>query len=512
MKHKRKNGIYYTPPALAEYLAEPLVSYCDQTILDPAYGEGSLLLAAEKIYKVKKLGSSIHLHGCDTKPVNGLLQHLSEANLFKVDFFDYPVDRKFQTILMNPPYVRHHIQDEKKINKYRSSHKDLNILNNSSDLWALFLVKAVSHLQKDGNIGAILPWAFLQADYAQPLRKWLAESFGLIEVVALSDKYFEEADERVVVVWLKHFGRVNTTINIAATNNIQSPLKFSQISLTQWLADRVSYTSGISPEEILAQYELEYGFTKFSKHADVKIGVVTGAVDHFVLTREQARMYGIPAQRLIPIITSSDEFPEYLIDGKKNLKLLVSLKEKDHLKFRKFIRLGIEEEYNLRTHSIIREPWYAVKVGKVPDAFFHYRISKIPYLLPNHYEVQCTNAFHRVYFKSLTPTERKWIYVSMLSLPAQLSVELFSKTYGRGILKIEPKSLKNTIIFKGVDVRINRIYKKVVKLLSEDKKEEAMAHATEYICEELSISKILIESSNSLIKSLRKLRRSNELN
>ena len=506
--YKRKNGIYYTPTVLAEFLAEPLISYNEQTILDPAYGEGALLLAAEKIFNKKNIGNSIHLHGCDTKPVNGLLEHLPAANLLKIDFFDYPTEKKFQTILMNPPYVRHHIQNEKRINIYRASHDELKVLNNLSDLWALFLVKATLHLEAGGSIGAILPWAFLQADYSRPLRKLLSENFGAIKAVAFSDKYFEDADERVVIVWLKHYGKQNASIKIAAATNIGSKIEFSQISLDRWLADRVSYSPENATDEILSQYQSRYGFTKFSNHADVKIGVVTGAVNHFILTKQKANEFGIPAHRLVPIITNSDEFPKYILTGKKNLRLLVALKKNDHLKYRKFMQLGTTQGYDLRAHSIRREPWYAVKVGDVPDAFFHYRISKIPYLLPNDNGVQCTNAFHRIYFKGLTPTEKKWIYVSMLSLPSQLSIELNSKTYGRGILKIEPKSLKNSIVLKKNDTCINHIYNTTIKLLSQNKKEEAIVSATEFIYGKIAINKDLIDATNHLIKSLRALRRS----
>lgn len=504
--YKKENGVYYTPSGLAEFLAAPLVNTDEQTILDPAYGEGALLLAAEKIFKGKTIGNGIHLFGCDTKPVNGLLKHLPEANLLKTDFFEFSVEKKFQTILMNPPYVRHHMQNEKKISKYRVLHEGLKVLNNTSDLWALFLVKAVSHLKEGGSIGAILPWAFLQADYSVPLRKYLSENFGLIDVVALSDKYFEDADERVVIIWLKEYGQKNKSINIAASNNILSKIQSSKISLKSWLADRVSCNVGNHPDEILGRYESEFGFTKLSDHADVKIGVVTGAVDHFILSKEEAKEYSIPSHRLIPIITESEQFSKYIIDGKKNLRLLVALKQKDHLKFRKFIQLGITEGYNLRAHSIQRDPWYGVKVGQVADAFFHYRISKIPYLLPNHRGVQCTNTFHRIYFKNLAETEKKWIYVSILSAPAQLALEVNSKTYGRGIMKIEPKSLKNAIVIKRNDVKIDPIYAKVMELLSQDKKEEASNYATEFINSELQIGTDLAITTNNLIRSLRMLR------
>jgi adenine-specific DNA-methyltransferase len=508
--YKKKNGVYYTPSGLAEFLAEPLLQGAAQTIFDPAYGDGALLLAAEKILKERSIGNEVNFFGCDTKPVNGLLKHLPQANLLKSDFFNYPIKEKFQTILMNPPYIRHHIQNETKIKKYRLLHEKLRILDKSSDLWALFLVKAISHLNKGGSIGAILPWAFLQADYSVPLRKYLSEKFGAIDVVTLSDKYFEDADERVVVVWLKQYGHKNETIKIASSSNIHPKIEPTKISLNNWLADRVLSNGGADPKTILARYESEYGFAKLSDHADVKIGVVTGAVDHFILSKEEAKEYRIPRHRLIPIITRPAEFPKYILDGKKNLRLLAALKEKDHLKVGKFIRVGIAEGYHLRAHSTLRDPWYAVKVGQVPHAIFHYRIKKTPYLLPNHEGVQCTNNFHRVYFKNLTPTEMKWIYVSMLSSPAQLSLEVNSKTYGRGILKIEPKSLKNAIVIKKNDHKIDPIYAEVMKFLSEDKKEEAMNCATKFINNELQISADLAHTTESLLKSLRMLRLPNE--
>ena len=51
--HIKSNGIYYTPKKIAEFLVKPLIKRTTQTIFDPAYGEGSLLLAAEKVYKEK---------------------------------------------------------------------------------------------------------------------------------------------------------------------------------------------------------------------------------------------------------------------------------------------------------------------------------------------------------------------------------------------------------------------------------------------------------------------------
>lgn len=114
MKNKRKDGIFYTPPELADYLVKPFSGTGNISILDPAYGDGALLLSAERILHNQQNPVTIEVFGCDTKPVNGLLKHLPEANLQKLDFFDYPTTKKHSLILTNPPYVRHHYQDNKK--------------------------------------------------------------------------------------------------------------------------------------------------------------------------------------------------------------------------------------------------------------------------------------------------------------------------------------------------------------------------------------------------------------
>jgi adenine-specific DNA methylase len=506
MKDRKENGVYYTPRVLAEYLARPLITANSHAILDPSYGEGSLLLAAERIFKQKNGSSEIHLFGCDTKPVNGLLKHLPEANLKEIDFFNFTSDTMFQTILMNPPYVRHQIQDLEKIKKYRILYPELSIINNSADLWAYFLIKSVSHLQKNGNIGAILPWAFLQADYAIPLRKWLADNFRKIKVVALSNKYFERADERVVVIWLKGYGQKNNSIKISASKKIKSRIAFTDLSLDNWCSDKVSYSGVKNIEQILRRYQSEFGFSNFVDHADVKIGVVTGAVDYFIVSKNDAKEIGFKRNHLIPIITSPDGFSNYLKNGEKTLPLLVTLKEKDCNTYSDYIKKGIDGGYHLRSHSQRRKPWYSIKPDKVPDAFFHYRISKTPYLLPNLRKVQCTNSFHRIYFKNINEIEKKWIAVSLLSLPSQLSLETNSKTYGRGILKIEPRALKMTLVVKRNDPIINSVYEHIIFLLSNDQKEKAMQIATEFIYKELDIPKDFERLTDKTLSVLQDLR------
>jgi hypothetical protein len=141
-------------------------------------------------------------------------------------------------------------------------------------------------------------------------------------------------------------------------------------------------------------------------------------------------------------------------------------------------------------------------MGNTPDAFFPYRVSQIPYLVLNEKGVQCTNSIHRIYFKNMSGTEKKWIQISLLSVPGQLSIESNSKVYGSGLLKVEPGSLKKAIAVKNKSKVIDSIYDKISKLLSLQKRSNAMDLATDFIDAELNISSDLSDTAKSLLKEL----------
>jgi len=502
---KRENGIYYTPSVLAEFLAEPLITSDISDVLDPSYGEGALLLAAEKIHKRKERIARIDLYGCDIKPVNGLLKHLPEANLKNIDFFDFSTDNKFELLLMNPPYVRHHYLDGEKLEKSKRRWPILNLVSNSADLWAYFIVKAGEHLRENGNIGAILPWSFLQADYAKDIRLYLNQKFEEIKILCLSDKYFDEADERVVLLWLKKYGKVTKSISIASSKGISDPIEYKDLPIEYWGLKKVPYTAN-SAIELLESFKNDYGFAMFNEYADVRIGVVTAGNKYFIRQKEELKEYGIGKGKLKPILVNSKQLQDYLKNGKKNLKSLVYLSRGDYNPCRKFIVEGIKKGMDKTAHAMNRKPWYQVKIGSVPDAFFPYRMSQTPYLVFNKQRVLCTNSIHKIYFKKLNFTQAKWLQVSLLSDIGQLSLEVNAKTYGKGVLKIEPSSLKSALIYISSDKAINATHAIINNYLKQNKKAEARQVATEFITNYLNIPKAITDELYNAIKEFEVLR------
>jgi hypothetical protein len=488
---KRQNGIYYTPDALAECLAQPLIDGTVRTVFDPAYGQGSLLLAAESVSRKKQIAQRLNLFGCDIHPVNGLLKHLPAANLKEQDFFYYDRGKKFDVILTNPPYVRHQNQIKRDIVGYRNINEELSVLKNSSDLWAYFLVKSVSHLHENGAIGAILPWAFIQADYSKNLRIWLAERFANIKILALNNPYFESADERVVLLWLTGYGMKNKSLTFAFAQGFEDKISYSAITKENWSSNRVIAIADDKSNYVFDQLRKEFDFCTLGSCSKVNIGIVTGANKYFIRDTNYCDNNNFSRDRCIPILTAAKEFSGLIAKGVESLKCLLVLPNLIEEDYRWFINEGLEAEVDQRSHSKFRKPWYQINPGKTPDAFFPYRVEKIPYLLLNNNGVQSTNSVHRIYFKELSNFEKKWIFLSMLSVYGQLSIAVNAKTYGRGMLKIEPGALTQTVVFKNNDRTILGTYNLLMKLLASGDKEKAVEVATNFLNEKLKIPHIL---------------------
>ena len=486
---KKKNGIYYTPDKLAKYLAQPLIDGETIRVFDPAYGEGSLLLAAESVFKDKKLkNSNIELYGCDIHPVNGLLTHLPKANLVESDFFNFKKPVFSNLILTNPPYIKHQSQDKEVIAKYRNEYPELKLLSNSSDLWSYFLVKSVRHLEVGGAIGGIFPWALLQADYAVPLRQWMANNFKSIRVLALKHEYFSDTQERVVLVWLKGFGSPSEHLESSVANNIDENIEYRSVSLDEWTSKKVLFLDKLDIIQLSDKYRRELGFVSFENYANTRIGIVTGANEFFIKERGTAIELGFSQDQMKPILTKVKELPSLIINGGRDLKYLLSISPEDYENHMEFIDQGQLMGLDQRSHCQNRNVWFSIKPKSKPDAFFTYRVSQIPFMILNDSSVYCTNSIHQIYFKEgISENEKKWLVVSLLSVYSQLSLEIVAKTYGRGMLKMEPGSLKEVLVTKGTTKINEDRYRSILLHLSQNNKPKAVLSATELLNIELNI-------------------------
>ena len=226
----KNSGATFTPPLLADFLADKLISHLEISesqrisILDPACGEGELLLSIAN--KVKSTGiSQFQINGYDTNneyldiakfnlseindiSINLLQQDFleSEGTIIEMsDLFHQSNESELADIIIaNPPYVRTQILGAKKAQELA---KRFN-LTGRIDLYYPFLIAMTNVLKEGGLIGVITSNRYLFTKSGESIRKFLLDNYEILEVIDLGDtKLFEAAVLPAIFIGRKKSGR-----------------------------------------------------------------------------------------------------------------------------------------------------------------------------------------------------------------------------------------------------------------------------------------------------------------
>lgn len=231
MKHSRKlakgsrrrktMGAHYTPPRLAEFLADRLVAKLAKKstrtlrILDPACGNGVLLEALLRSLQKARVRADCEVVGVEADPgaiprakstlaafqkvcslvVLADFLELSSRRSGQVELWEpRPVhpefDRTFDLIIANPPYVRTQVLGAEQAQQLAVRYG----LTGRVDLYHAFLVASTETLRPGGLMGIITSNRFLSTIGAGSVRRYLATHYDIEEVIDLGDtKLFEAA-------------------------------------------------------------------------------------------------------------------------------------------------------------------------------------------------------------------------------------------------------------------------------------------------------------------------------
>jgi hypothetical protein len=175
---------------------------------------------------------------------------------------------------------------------------------------------------------------------------------------------------------------------------------------------------------------------------------------------------------------------------------------------KEYIQAGEIKGIQLGYHTKNRETWYSIDISPSPDGFMPYMSKEIPYITHNLSELLSTNSIHQIFYSSeVSDDMKKWIQFSMLSSISQLSIELYGKTYGGGVLKLEPTSAKRILIFTGKGRPFPKnLDKKVNKFLLNGKRRDANNFVDNWMKDNLDFPKKdmkFIKKSYDAIRELR---------
>jgi tRNA1(Val) A37 N6-methylase TrmN6 len=464
---RKGRGAFFTPPELADFLVAWAVRDAGDRVLEPSCGEAAFLAPAAARLVELRGGPGVpaeQLHGVDVHAPSAaeaarlVAQRGGRAAIDVADFFDVPPPddeaARFDAVIGNPPYVRYQqFQGENRAKALRAALACGVRLTRLASSWAAFLVHATRFLKADGRLGLVLPAELLAVSYAAPVRRFLLENLARVRLVLFEELVFPGVLEEVVLLLAEGRGRAPSFEVVQARDLADLP----RLESTAWSGfapvGEEKWTPALLPASAFARYRAIAagpGFEELGDWGSAYLGAVTGNNRYFTLTAEAARAERLPEHDLERISPPGSKhlrglsFPAAEWRRQADAGAAVYLfHPKDGRRSRAAERkiaageaAGVHAAYKCR----VRAPWWRVPLVAAPDLLFTYMDHERPRLVANKAGVRHLNSLYGVRLRA----GRKRLGLDLLPLAALstvtlLGAEVVGRSYGGGLLKLEPR-------------------------------------------------------------------------
>jgi adenine-specific DNA-methyltransferase len=447
-------GQFFTPAPIAEFMAEAVEEIEPETVLDPGVGGGILLRAISP-------GPRLFGLDIDSTAVELAAASLSGDHELAVgDFLDshrWPLsEQRFDAIIANPPYVRHHnlSPEHKLLARHYSARLGLKV-SSLSGSYVYFFLEALLRLREGGRLVFITPTEFLDVRYGQAVKEALLSHCDIDEIVVLEmDKLAFEGvlTTSAITVATKRTsparrprlveGKFNGTVQRGRGIRLQADRAQARVPWSPLLPSRAER---IAP--------LLVGRTaKLGEYCRVRRGIATGDNSFFTLTLEETEHWGIEEQFLVPVVVGSKDLPlegpldaefyeSRIAKGARGLlffchQSIESLRDTNALGYIEYgLQLGLDRRFNCRA----RKPWYGVEKVPPADFFTTYMARNNARIIRNCIGARCMTSLLNVW---VNPGVQPEAMSNSLEDPANaMLLREFGRTYGGGLGKIEPGDL-----------------------------------------------------------------------
>ncbi len=466
----REKGQFWTPDWIAEPMVEYVLADKDGLLFDPAVGTGVFFRAAKVIAGEKGLNVRFAGMEIDSTVLSQAIKHgLDKDDIVSVKIGDFVLQspqKKFQAIVANPPYIRHHRLDPGKKAQLKQLAAQLvgKPLDGRAGLHIYFLIRALSLLEENGRMAFIMPADTCEGKFAPDLWAWITRNFALDAVITFSPEAtpFPNVDTNPLIFLMRKAPPEAQFLWVKCSRPATDALKrwvrsgFKNVS-TQDLFVIVrdlkeGLTTGLSHEPF-PDANTGYVLGDFVK---VMRGIATGANDFFFMTIEKAKKLGIPEKHFVKAIGRTRDVPDNEITyetierlerrGRPTLLLMLSGDNEETFpdSLRRYLQEG--EYLGLPKRPLIaqRKPWYKMEARVPPPFLFAYLGRRNSRFIRNIAKVVPLTSFLCVYPKDQDRGEEHleqiWKILNHPDTIANLSK--IGKTYGDGAIKVEPRLLE----------------------------------------------------------------------
>lgn len=468
---RKARGAFFTPPAIADYLAAWAVDDDPKArVLDPTCGESVFLSAAAA--QLRKAGARAdclksQVYGVDVereslaRSERVLLGEGLSAKFLLGDFFDIPTPDQIgcplpemDAVIGNPPFIRY--QEHAGTARRRSAAAALAQgvrLSGLASSWAALLVHACGFLKPEGRLAIVLPAELLTVGYAEPIRRWLRQRFAAVHLIMFERLQFEDALEKVVLVIARGTGGCDafSLLPVEDAADLKSLKLFGRSHFTVAPANAGKWTDLLLPIDQRQVFKrvVDEHCVSLGSYGPPELGTVTGANSFFTLSEETRHEFGLsedqlarispPGTRHLKGLSFTQRAWEDLRDAGERVWMLYPPRDDRTRSLRRYLmrgeREGVPDAYKCR----VRDLWWRPPAVAPPDLFFTYMSHRYPRLVRNTARVSFVNSMHGVRLRSDAPKDAAAaLPLLCLNSVTMLGAEIFGRSYGGGVLKMEP--------------------------------------------------------------------------
>lgn len=526
---RKARGAFFTPETITHFISEWAIRSSDDKVLEPSTGDAAFLVSA--VERLRELGDGtkglprvdgveIHAKSAETARARieeaGGIPHITISDFFRVK--PRPL---YSAVIGNPPFIRY--QDFTGESRTRSREAALKVgvsLTGLASSWAAFTVHSALFLQTGGRMGLVLPAELLSVNYAAAVRQFLFDKFRSVELVLFTEQVFPDAEADVVLLLADGFGEGPTGHATIHQAKDASALATMDLPLTWTPPDPAGKWTGllVNADAVKPLRTLKEAghFVCLEEWGDTTLGMVTGNNKFFALSPDRVAELGIPRKDLVRLSPpgsahlrglelSNAQMNNLGRDGRATwlFRPSDSLSAAAQAYVDAGHKAGVDQAYKCR----VRKPWYRVPLLPAADLLLTCMNADTPRLTTNSAGAHHLNSVHGVYLQESHRTlGQELLPLASLNSITLLNAEMVGRSYGGGILKLEPReadawAMPSPKLVRDRQTQLRSVKSRVGKLLQQGKLADAV-HVVDQA--------LLLDSEITTDKSLKAVRDAHE--
>ncbi|HQK35547.1 MAG TPA: N-6 DNA methylase [Spirochaetales bacterium] len=457
----KDTGSFYTPEKLIQYMIDNIkerVSF--EYVLEPSAGDGRF------ISPLKQYSQNITAIELDQEKVNSFLTVAEEnVRIRCADFTEYSLkeNEHYTLIIGNPPYIsKTRINEEQR----KRSVELVQLFEQSEslfqNLWVSFILGSLKLLSDGGAIFFVLPFEFLQVQYAEKLRVFLEEKFNTIEITTFQEQVFPDIEQDVCLVFLSNEKAAKPFVKYTTVKSVEEPDIIFESVIMRNKPLRKWSNCILNDDETEHLKNIARRYPQVKTFGEISPGIVTGANAFFIVDSNTVSKLGIEDFAIKIISKSNDIKGKFLLEEDDYIRLsnngkkvylinLNAMSENDFpMELKTYLEAGEKEEIHERYKCRERKRWYDVPIVKSGEACFFKRFHFYPRIIVNHAGVYTTDIAYNIRFHKEFDSE-SFVFCFYNSLTMALC-EYNGRFYGGGVGELVPSEFKQLAIpYKKVD-------------------------------------------------------------